>query len=86
MATGKSMIAAFALALLAGGLPPAQADQPDKLTPAEFEKLHKEFRMPDRGMWAIPWKLSVQDARELAAKTRKPLLIWMQDGSPLGCT
>jgi hypothetical protein len=63
------------------------ADQPaeeSKLTEAEFEKLHKELQMPRTGMWAIPWKISIREARELSVKTGKPIHMWAQDGHPLG--
>jgi hypothetical protein len=55
-----------------------------KLTEAEFKRLHKEFQMPKTGLWAIPWKISIREARELAVKTGKPIHLWAQDGHPLG--
>lgn len=33
----------------------------------------------------IPWRTSVWDAREAAAKEGKPILLWEMDGHPLGC-
>jgi hypothetical protein len=34
----------------------------------------------------IPWRTSLWQAREEAAKTGKPILLWEMDGHPLGCT
>ena len=37
--------------------------------------------------WAtIPWKYSITEARQLAAKTRKPIFIVVNTGNALGCT
>ena len=33
----------------------------------------------------IPWQTSLWDARKLAAKEGKPILLWEMDGHPLGC-
>ncbi len=33
----------------------------------------------------IPWQTSLWDARVLAAKEGKPILLWEMDGHPLGC-
>ncbi len=33
----------------------------------------------------IPWQTSLWDARTLAAKEGKPILLWEMDGHPLGC-
>jgi hypothetical protein len=60
---------------------------PDALTLAEFEKLHKELVPPTGEAWrTIPWKVSLLEARETAAKERKPIFMWSMDGHPLGCT
>lgn len=34
----------------------------------------------------IPWKLSLLEARRVAAAERKPLLMLVRSGHPLGCT
>lgn len=58
------------------------------LTTAEFERLHTKLRkMSTRGVWSIPWQLSVRRARELAAKERKPVFLWISSNGgthPLG--
>ena len=57
------------------------------LTPAEFEKLHKQLQpSPDEPWRTIPWKISLLDAQALAAEQQKPIFIWAMDGHPLGCT
>ena len=33
----------------------------------------------------IPWQTKLWDARKLAAKEGKPILLWEMDGHPLGC-
>jgi hypothetical protein len=36
--------------------------------------------------WAIiPWQTDLWQARQLAAKEGKPILLWEMDGHPLGC-
>jgi len=59
---------------------------PDGLTVAEFEKLHRELQPPKDEPWlAVPWKLSLLDARDLAVEQKKPIFLWSMDGHPLGC-
>ena len=33
----------------------------------------------------IPWRTSLWEARQVAAKEGKPILLWEMDGHPLGC-
>jgi hypothetical protein len=80
-----------AVSVLAACVPNAGMDalagdkqQDAKFTYAEFQELHQELQMPKNGMWTIPWKISIQEARELAVKTGKPIHLWAQDGHPLG--
>ena len=59
---------------------------PGDLSLNEFKRLHTELQ-PGKQPWrTIPWKISLLDARTLAAKKQKPLFIWAMDGHPLGCT
>ncbi len=42
---------------------------------------------PEELSWqAIPWQTSIPDALELAARDRKPVLLWAMNGNPLGLT
>jgi len=64
----------------------AADDQTGALTQAEFEKLHRELQPPKDEPWrSIPWKTSILDACKLAAKEKKPLVMRVRSGHPLGC-
>jgi hypothetical protein len=65
----------------------AADEQPSEaLTQAEFEKLHKELQPPKDEAWrSIPWKTSIVDACKLAAQEKKPLVMRVRSGHPLGC-
>lgn len=59
---------------------------PGDLTNEEFKTLHKDLQPPKDEAWrTIPWKISLLEARDLAAKQQKPIFIWAMDGNPLGC-
>jgi hypothetical protein len=59
---------------------------PGDLTEAEFRKLHEQLRPTGTEAWrSIPWKVSLVEAQNAAARERKPLFIWSMDGNPLGC-
>ena len=54
---------------------------------ADLDKLQATIR-PAKGedAWAsIPWMTDLWQARKLAAKQGKPILLWEMDGHPLGC-
>jgi hypothetical protein len=58
----------------------------EALTLAEFKKLHKELQPPKDELWqTIPWQVSVLEARKLAAKEKKPIVMRVRAGHPLGC-
>jgi len=58
----------------------------EALTPAEFEKLHAELQPPRDELWrSIPWKTALLDACKLAAQDKKPLVMRVRSGHPLGC-
>lgn len=58
------------------------------LTIDEFEQLHQKLtKMSMEKVWSIPWQLSVRKARELAAKEKKPVFLWISSNGgthPLG--
>jgi hypothetical protein len=56
------------------------------LSAAEFGKLHAAMKPQGERWTEIPWQTDLDTARERAARERKPLLMWVMDGSPLGCT
>ena len=56
------------------------------LPDADFEKLHRAAA-PGKERWAeIPWETDLAVARARSAREAKPLLMWIMDGHPLGCT
>jgi hypothetical protein len=69
-----------------GGTLAATAVEP--LRPQDLEKLRTVIK-PGAGedRWAtIPWLTDLWQARQLAARQGKPILLWEMDGNPLGCT
>jgi hypothetical protein len=70
------------LALLLAGLLWA----PQGLSDSDCKKLHESLKPPTAELWRdIPWKLSLVEAQNQAAKEKKPIFIWSMDGNPLGC-
>jgi hypothetical protein len=56
------------------------------LSAEEFERLHRRLQPPADEPWRrIPWRVSLLEARNEAARAGKPLFIWAMDGHPLGC-
>ena len=73
------------LAWLVAGQPAAAAGP---IRPEQFGTLQALIK-PGRGedRWAaIPWLTDLWQARKLAARQGKPILLWEMDGHPLGCT
>ena len=84
--TALAVLAACAVALSLPTYWSPAADKPAGLTLADFEKLHKELQPPKDELWrSIPWQVSIIEARELAAKEKKPIFVWVASGEPLGC-
>ena len=58
----------------------------DALTAEEFRSLHERLKPPAAEVWrSIPWKVSLVEAQNAAAREKKPIFIWSMDGNPLGC-
>ena len=53
---------------------------------SESQRLHQQLQPGEETWRTIPWKISLLDARALAAAEKKPIFIWAMDGHPLGCT
>jgi hypothetical protein len=71
------------LALLITGLLCAS---PQGLSDTDCKKLHDSLKPPAAELWRdIPWKVSLVEAQNLAAREKKALFIWSMDGNPLGC-
>lgn len=75
----------IALAGLGVLVVPTAADETRGLSVAEFEKLREELRSPREAWQAIPWHLSILEARAQAAKEKKPVYMLARAGHPLGC-
>ena len=54
----------------------------------QFQTLHAAVTPRGEGeRWTeIPWETDLATARQKAAREQKPLLMWIMDGHPLGCT
>jgi hypothetical protein len=83
MRPSRFLVPFLALASLASFA--AQPGQAQGLSPAEFERLHRELQSPREPWQSIPWKLSLLDARALAAREKKPIYMLCRSGHPLGC-
>jgi hypothetical protein len=70
-----------------GGVP-VPGFEVTRLEPKPFASLHAAVAPRGTGeRWTeIPWEPDLNRARERAAREGKPLLIWVMDGHPLGCT
>ena len=58
------------------------------LSREQFTKLHAAIAPSrDAERWMeIPWETNLSAARKKAQEQGKPLLMWVMDGHPLGCT
>lgn len=54
----------------------------------QFARLHTLIKpQPQEDRWLqVPWMSNLWEARQKAAATGKPILLWEMDGHPLGCT
>jgi hypothetical protein len=66
---------------------PARPAAPPALTAAEAARVATAVRPgPGEDAFAeIPWLTSLWEARTVAAKEGRPILLWEMDGHPLGC-
>jgi hypothetical protein len=69
-----------------GTCPSAPAVEP--IRPGQVAELRALIKPgADEDRWAtIPWLTDLWQARKLAAREGKPILLWEMDGHPLGCT
>jgi hypothetical protein len=56
------------------------------LSKAEFAKLLKQLHVKNLPWASIPWKISLTEARQLAAKEKKPVFLVVNTGNCLGWT
>jgi RNA polymerase sigma factor (sigma-70 family) len=71
--------------------PPSRAQAAEKpqapaapVSEAEFEKLIAKLDVHNQPWGRIPWQVSLTEARELAAKTNKPIFMAVGTGNPQG--
>jgi hypothetical protein len=71
--------------------PPSRAQAAEKpkapaapVSEAEFEELIAKLDVHNQPWGRIPWQVSLTEARELAAKTNKPIFMAVGTGNPLG--
>jgi hypothetical protein len=78
----------LAVIALCAGWVAGSAVAAETIAPEHFERLHSLIRpRAEEQKWAeIPWRASLWEARVLAAREGKPILLWEMDGHPLGCT
>ncbi len=76
------LFASLGCALIAGTV---SAAEPIKLE--QFDKLRALIKPQanEEKFMQIPWMTNLWDARKLAAKEGKPILLWEMDGHPLSC-
>lgn len=79
------------LALLAGHA--ASAQEPAAASPASLDEGNftawRDRILPDEselGWEKIPWLTSFGEGVHEASRRERPLLLWMMNGHPLGCT
>ena len=49
-----------------------------------FDSLRSQLRLKNNPWATVPWKVSVSEARELAAGSRKPIFLVVNTGNCLG--
>jgi hypothetical protein len=81
------MFATLLVAIGTFGLPARAGDEPTpNLSKAEFTQLLKQLHVKNLPWASIPWKISLTEARQLAAKENKPVFLVVNTGNCLGWT
>jgi hypothetical protein len=75
------------IAFLAFGLAeaPALAEEP-RLSDAEFARLAQRLHVKSQTWVSVPWHTSVTEARQQAAREKKPIFFVVNTGNCLGYT
>jgi hypothetical protein len=82
----RARVSFVSLLVLVSGLTPAVAGEPVGISQAEFKELFKELNVKNRRWASIPWKSSVTEARQIAAREKKPIFFNVNTGNCLGFT
>jgi hypothetical protein len=73
-------------AWLAGYSSSAARGDTEAFTLEEFAKLHQQLRPSPDELWrTIPWRMEIVEACQEAATAKKPLVLRVRSGHPLGC-
>jgi hypothetical protein len=83
------ILVAIGSAVILGTIPGrAHAEDPPgpNLSATEFAQLSRELRLGNQPWATIPWKVSVTEARQLAALQGKPIFLVVNTGNCLGWT
>ena len=78
----RQLIAALLLSQLTLAVPARGIEA--QLPRAEFDRLHGQLRLGNQPWATIPWKVTLTEARELAAKSGKPIFLMVNTGNCLG--
>ncbi len=70
--------------LMIGGLGAVAAEPGPAITAGQFERLAKELHVKNQPWATAPWKRSVTEAREQAAREKKPIFLVVNTGNCLG--
>jgi hypothetical protein len=73
-------------ALVAFGLAGGAAFAEPRLSDAEFARLSKQLHVKSQTWASLPWKASVTEARQQAAREKKPIFFNVNTGNGLGFT
>jgi hypothetical protein len=59
-------------------------EQAGRLSRADFDSIRAQLGLHKQPWASVPWKVSVTEARELAARSRKPIFLVVNTGNCLG--
>ena len=57
---------------------------PQGLSDAEYRRLSETLRFENQPWAAIPWTVSIREARARAVREKKPLFLQINTGNPIG--
>ena len=82
----RSCLSAAFLLAIGSALMRAEEPPASGLSKAEFARLSREIHLKSQPWASIPWKVSVTEARQLAAREGKPIFLVVNTGNCLGWT
>lgn len=86
----RLIILIFVLVVIAGAAfsQEGAADRGAGLTDSDFSSLRDRIRVRESELsWeGLPWLTTYHDGLEKAAEEGRPLVLWVMNGHPLGCT